>query len=211
MPPIQLIGRRSSLFTRMALIFAEALRVPYELLPIHDMSALGPDVYAGNPALKLPSLRRGESVLFGTLNICRAIAEGCDASNEIVWPETLRDDLSRNAQELVWHCMSAQVQLVMGMVLGQLPGDNVFFVKARKSMENSLAWLDSRLADTLDVLPRRSLSVYEVSLFCLIEHLSWRNTMNVASFKTLAAFAEDYGTMPAAQCTRYRFDPPPPN
>jgi glutathione S-transferase len=73
MSPLQIIGRRSSLFTRMPLVFAEELRVPYELVPVYDMTALGPEVYAGNPALKLPILRQEGRVLFGSQNICRAL------------------------------------------------------------------------------------------------------------------------------------------
>ena len=211
MPPLQIIGRRSSLFTRVTLIVAETLRVPYELIPIYEMTVLEADVYAGNPALKLPSLRRGDSVLFGTLNICRALAESAGAVDEIVWPEQLRDDLSRNAQELVWHCMSAQVQLIMGTLVGRLPADNVFFVKTRTGIDNALAWLDSNLTRTLEALSvRRALSIYEASLFCLIEHLSWRNTVSVVAFESLAKFAQDYGAMPAAQRTQYRFDTAPP-
>jgi glutathione S-transferase len=91
MSTMQIVGRRSSLFTRMPLIFAEQLAVPFELVPIHDMTALGPEVYAGNPALKLPILRNGDRVLFGAHNICRAIAERAIKPVPIVWPEQLRD------------------------------------------------------------------------------------------------------------------------
>ena len=100
---IQIVGRRSSLFTRMPLIFAGELGVPFDFVPIYDMTELGPDVYAGNPALKLPILRANGSVLFGAQNICRALAERASKPARIVWPEALSDDLSRNAQELVWH------------------------------------------------------------------------------------------------------------
>lgn len=210
MSHIQIVGRRSSLFTRMPLIIAEELRVAYELVPIYDMTDLGREVYAGNPALKLPILRRGETVLFGALNICRAIAEGAAGTPNIIWPEQLRDDLSRNGQELVWHCMSAQVQLVMGTLVGKLPADNVFFVKTRTGIESSLQWLDTHLAQTLTLLPReRDVSVYEVSLFCLIEHLEWRRTMTVEMPAALREFARTFAAKPAAQRTAYAFDTPP--
>ena len=48
---MQIVGRRSSLFTRMPLIFAEELRVTYELVPIYDMKDLNPETYGGHPAL----------------------------------------------------------------------------------------------------------------------------------------------------------------
>jgi glutathione S-transferase len=207
---MQIVGRSSSLFTRMPLIFAAELAVPYDLVPIHDMTELGPEVYAGNPALKLPILRTADAVLFGTQNICRAIAERAGKRVKIVWPEELRDDLSRNAQELVWHCMATQVQLIMGTVVGKLPADNVYFAKARTGLENSLRWLDANLAAALSALPTpRDLSVFEVSLFCLIDHLAFRATVPVEPYPSLLSFTKEFAKKPSAQRTVYRFDTPP--
>lgn len=124
---LTIIGRSSSHFTRVALMTAHELGVGIELVPIHDMARLEATHYAGNPALKLPTLRRADgSLLFGAENICRAIAELAAAQKTgstppIVWPEDLRSDVSRNAQELVWHAMAAQVQLIVGTFLGKLP------------------------------------------------------------------------------------------
>jgi len=209
MSRLQIIGRRSSLFTRMPLVFAEELSVPYELVPIHDMTATGPEAYAGNPALKLPILRAGGSVLFGAQNICRAIADRAAASQRIVWPEALRDDVSRNAQELVWHGAATQVQIVMGTIVNKLPADNLYFGKARASLEGSLGWLDSNLAAALRALPPRDLSLFEVSLFCLIEHLAFRATLTVEPYASLVGFVVEFAKRPSAQRTAYRFDAPP--
>jgi len=209
---MQLVGRRSSVFTRVPLVFAEQLGVTYEFQPIKDMTETAPAAYAGNPALKLPILRLDGGVVFGAQNICRAITEraiaaGNTAAAAVVWPEALRDPLSRNAQELVWHCMTAQVQLVMGTVLGKLPSDNMFFVKARFGLEASLAWLDANLAPALQRLPAaRGLSLFEVSLFCLVEHLAFRPTVPMTAYGELTAFSAHYGQCEAARRTAYRFD-----
>ncbi len=96
---VRIIGRRSSLFTRVALMFAEELGISYELEPIYDMTAADSSAYGANPALKLPNLRRGES---------------------------------------------------------------------------SLHWLDQHAKQVLDSLPAHDLSLLEVSLFCLLEHLQRR-------------------------------------
>lgn len=208
MDAIQIIGRSSSLFTRMPLIFAEELGIRYELVPIYDMTETDPQVYAGNPALRLPSLRRGESVLFGTQNICRALAELSAAPLRIVWPEDLRDDQSRNAQELVWHAMGAQVQLVFGTIIGKLPADNVYFAKARAGFEGSLRWLDRYAAEILGGLPPRDFSLFEVSLFCLVDHLAFRGTLPVEPYPSLVRFSEEFAARPSAQRTVYRFDAP---
>jgi glutathione S-transferase len=210
MSALQIVGRSSSLFTRLPLIFADELGVTCELVPIYDMSALGPEAYAGNPALKLPILRANGSVLFGALNICRALAEHASRPVRIVWPEDLRDDLSRNAQELVWHGMAAQVQLTMGTLIGKLPAENVFFAKTRAGLEGALQWLDANSANAASALPTpRDLSVFEVSLFCLIEHLPFRGTVAIERYPSLVRFAQEFAQRPSAQRTSYRFDSPP--
>lgn len=211
MSTLQIVGRSSSLFTRLPLIFAEELAVPYELVPIYDMTALGPEVYAGNPALKLPILRMQDSVLFGALNICRAIDERAERPARVVWPEEQRSTLSRNAQELVWHAMAAQVQLVMGVQVGKLPADNVYFTKTRAGLEGSLQWLDAHVTNVIaELLTPRGLSVFEASLFCLIDHLVFRKTLSIESYPALVRFTQGFAERPSAQKTVYRFDTPPP-
>jgi glutathione S-transferase len=205
---VRIIGRSSSLFTRVTLMFAEELGVRYQLEPIYDMTATDPAVYGGNPALKLPSLRRGESLLFGAHNICLALAELKGTASGILWPEDLRDDLSRNAQELVWHAMGAQVQLVFGTLVAKLPADNVYFAKGRAGLENSLRWLDRHATQILDSLPAHDISLFEVSLFCLVEHLVFRDTLPVAPYPALVRFSERFAARPSAQRTLYRFDAP---
>jgi glutathione S-transferase len=205
---VRIIGRSSSLFTRMPLIFAEELGIRYQLDPIPDMTAIDPRVYGGSPALKLPILRRGQSLLFGAQNICRALAEMSTTSLRVVWPEELCDDLTRNAQELVWHAMGAQVQLVFGTLIGKLPPDNIYFAKGRAGFEGSLLWLERQAAEILATLPPRDLSLFEVSLFCLIEHLSFRPTVSIESYPTLIDFSKRFAARPSAQRTAYRFDAP---
>jgi glutathione S-transferase len=210
MDAVQIIGRSSSLFTRVPLIFAEELGIRYELVPVYDMTTTDPQAYGGNPVLKLPSLKRGQSLLFGAQNICRALVELRAAPLRIVWPEDLRDDLSRNAQELVWHAMGAQVQLVLGTLIGKLPADNVYFAKGRAGFEAALLWLDRFAPGVLDALPPRDLSLFETSLFCLIDHLVFRATLPVGPYPALTRFGEQFAHRPSAQRTRYRFDEPAP-
>lgn len=208
--PVQIIGRSSSHFTRVPRVFAHELGVACELVPIHDMTAVDPALYAGNPALKLPTLRRGGSLVFGAENICRALADDAGPGPRIVWPEQLRADVARNAQELVWHAMAAQVQLVFGAVIAGLPADNLYFTKARQGFAGALRWLDDHLAQALAALPSpRDLSLLEVTLFCLVDHLSFRATLPVAPYPALSRFAEEFARRPSAEATRYRFDPPP--
>lgn len=203
---LRLIGRRSSVFTRIPLIFAEHLAVPCEFEPVPDMTVIDAQAYGGNPALKLPILMIDGAPLFGAANLCRAIAERA-GPHRVVWPEALVDATSRNAHELVSHCLAAQVQLVMGTVISRLPADDAFFVKLRTGLEGSLAWLDANLAAVLAPLPpERDLSLFETSLFCLVEHLRFRPTVAIDRHERLVAFATRFGQLPAAARTAYRFD-----
>jgi glutathione S-transferase len=205
--PLQIIGRSSSLFTRVPLVFAHELGLSFELVPIHDMTEVDPAAYAGNPALKLPTLLRGNSRVFGAENICRALVDLADTKKRIVWPEELRQDVARNAQEMVWHAMAAQVQLVFGTIVGKLPSDNVYFAKGRSGFEGALRWLDENVEHALRALPSpRDLSVFEVTLFCLMEHLTFRQTLSVDPYPSLVRFTSHFAMRPSAEHTAYRFD-----
>lgn len=207
---LTLVGRRSSLFTRVPLFLAAALEVPLGFEPVMDMTDQSPAAYGGNPALKLPTLRAGGQLVFGAFNICRRLAAHApDAAlrARITWPEDLRDTIVLNAQEMLAHAMAAQVQHVMGVQVCALPADNAFFAKTRAGLAGALQWLDASLDAVLATLPRhRFLSLFEVSLFCLVEHLAFRRTVPLDAYPRLGRFAAEFGRHPAAQGTTYRFD-----
>lgn len=206
---IQIIGRSSSHFTRVTRIFALELGVEHALAPVFDITSTDSGVFAGNPALKIPTLRRGDALLFGAENICRALAELAPGRKRIVWPEQLGGGLSRNAQELLWHSMAAQVQLAIGTGVAKLPADNVFFVKIRAGFEGALRWLEANLDAALAAMPAsRDLSLFETALFCLVEHLSFRATVSAEPYLKLRAFAARFGERESARRTPYRFDAP---
>jgi len=210
MPPVQLFGRRGSHFTRVTRIFAEELGVRYEIVPIYNMRDQDPTLYASNPALKMPTLRIGDDTVFGTENICRTLADHAGSPAGIVWPEQLHSVEQRNAQELVWHSMAAQVQIVLGTLVGKLPADNIYFQKALTGFVGALGWLDRHVDPVVDSLPpSRKLSLFETTLFCLIEHLHFRQTLPMDGYPALARFAATFATRPSAQRTPYEIDTRP--
>jgi hypothetical protein len=103
------------------------------------------------------------------------------------------------------------VQFAFGIAINKLPADNLYFVKARAGMEGALAWLDSNLSNALDKLPPRDLSFFEVSLFCLVDHLRFRQTVELHPYTALERFTDEFAHRPSAQRTPYRFDVPPPS
>jgi glutathione S-transferase len=201
-----IVGRSSSHFTRLVRVFAEELGVTCGFVPVHDLASLDSRDYAGNPALKLPVLRMGDVAVFGAGNICRTLAELASEPRRVVWPEDLRDVPSRNAQELVWHAMQAQVQLGFGTQIAKLPADSIYFAKAAAGLRNALEWLDERVPSVIDALPPRDISMLEASLFCLIEHLAFRATIPLVPYGQLTAFARVFGERASAQHTPYVFD-----
>ncbi|UGB37161.1 glutathione S-transferase N-terminal domain-containing protein [Frateuria soli] len=203
---VRLVGRSSSHYTRLARLFAEELDIAYAFEPVHDLASRDPVDYAGNPALKLPVLVLPEGPVFGAENICRTLVAGARQPRRILWTEQLPDPRARNAQELVWHGMGAQVQLVFGMQVARLPAENLYFAKAADGFRNALAWLDANLESVLRGLPPRDVSLLEASLFCLLEHLDFRNTLPLAPYRHLAAFAAAWRERPASQRTAYAFD-----
>jgi glutathione S-transferase len=209
-PAIQLYGRSGSHFTRVAMMFAWELGVAVEGVVVRDLATLDPGCYGENPALKIPTLAVGGARLFGTENICRRLVElaGRRGDPRVILGEDLRGDLHRNAQEMVWHAMAAQVQLVVGVRFSKLPTDNVLFAKGRRGLLGALGWLDAHVDDVLATLPAdRALSLLEVSLFCLVEHVAFRPMVPAGDLVRLRGFADAYGARESARRTPYGLDP----
>ena len=215
---LRITGRRSSHFTRVAVIFADELGLQVEFNAIHDLKSFDTSVYGGHPGLKMPTLHLGshestgtgdDNWLAGTDNICRRLAELAGRADDprVVLSHHLASDLLRNAQELVWNAMATQVQLVIGIRFAKLPADSVFFQKATLGMQGSLAWLDARLDALLGELHSpRDVSVFEVSLFCLLEHIVFCRTLPLDEFSNLRAFAATYGQRASSQRTVFRYE-----
>ena len=223
LPPLRLTGRSGSHFTRVVRIVADELAVPLAFDVVHDLLSLDPADFAGHPAMKLPTLHvprpsstGGYSPLFGTENICRKLVESAGRADDprvVLFPSS---DLVRNAQELVWQAMAAQVQLVIGVRIGKLPAESPFFAKMTLGMLGSLAWIDERLPSVRAALGpenSRDLSLFEVTLFCLLEHIAFRPTVLLSGpagprFPSLHAFVQAFATRESAQRTVYAADPP---
>lgn len=211
--PLRLFGRSSSHFTRVAAIVARELGVPYELVVVPDLTSLYPEAYGGHPALRIPTLAIGDARLFGAENVCRRLAAiaGRAGDPRVIFTEHLDSDLARSAQELVWHAMAAQVQIVVGVVYSRLPADALVFAKADAGLRGALGWLDAHVDEVLGLLPApRAVSIVEVTLFCLVEHLAFRPTAPLDPYPRLRAFAASFATRASAKATPFRYDTPPP-
>ena len=205
MDTIELVGRSSSHFTRVVRIFALELAVPHTFRPLFDLTSLDATSYAQNPALKIPILVDEQGPLFGAENICRELVRRATSHGTSV---VMRGDVSArvvaNAEELTLHAMSSGVSVIMAKgAAGEQPAPP----KVLKSLDNTLRYLDESLDDVLAALPQtRTLSFFEVALFCVVTHLPFRRIMDVTPFKRLGKLCESFGERASAVATPYRFD-----
>lgn len=203
-----LFGRSSSHFTRVARIFAIELGVDTQLQVVGDLLSRDPEVYGGNPALKIPTLRTPRGTWFGALNVCRELARMSEGTLLTAFPEDLREPSSANAQELVLQAMATEVGLIMASLTGGggSGSANVSQAKAKDSLTNSLLWLETNAAAALDAQPPRDLGFLEVTLFCLVTHLEFREVVSTEAYPFLRELSRRFGSRRSAHATVYRFD-----
>jgi glutathione S-transferase len=217
---VTLVGRSSSVFTRVARIFAAELAVAYAFRVVPDLLSREPRDYAGNPALRLPVLETGQGAWFGALSICRQLRRLSTRRMAMAWPEDFEQPLLANAQELTLQAMASEVTLIMNQLAGT--GESEHQRKLEDSLIGSLGWLDRNIALAREALARDALhragllggelpgapwlSYFEVTLFCLVTHLEFRSVVPTAGYAQLREFCGDFGERRSALETGYRFD-----
>ena len=203
MSGVEIVGRSSSHFTRLVRIFAHELGVEHSFRPVMDLTSLDLAVYAGNPALKIPTLVTGEGHWFGSENICRELARLADRRADVVLRGDVADRLVANAEELTLQAMTTEVSFIMAKMSG---ADRVP-PKLLQGLENSLQWLDQHVDETLGRLPPgRALGFLDVSLFCLVTHLPFREVLDPSPYARLIAHRDRFGARKGARQTEYRYD-----
>jgi glutathione S-transferase len=206
MTQLTLVGRSSSHFTRVARLFALELAVPHEFRPVFDMAALDAENYAGNPVLKVPILVDEQGSLFGTENICREFVRRSGRAADVVMRGDVSTRVLANAEELTLSAMLAEVTIITSRAPGSTAPPPP---KLLRSIENSLDFLERHLEEVRAALPaNRALSFVEVALFCLLQHLPFREIIAVDAWPRLAAFTQAFGDRETARATVYRFDKP---
>ncbi len=205
---MNLYGRSSSHFARIPRIFAAELGVEIGFHLIRDLMSTYPADYGGHPAMKMPTLVTDAGIWFGSLPICRELAQCSDLNLDIVWPEDLHRPVASNAHELVLTAMSAEVGLLMGKSSG-VAADNAYQAKLQASLLGAMEWLEINWGRAIDTLtPERDLSFLEVSLFCLIEHLEFREVLSLEAYPALRAFRQRFAGRSSARATAFKFDFP---
>jgi len=186
-------------------MFASELQVEHAFRPVFDLNALDPNAYGDNPALKLPVWVDEQGPLFGAENICRELRRRSGVPlNRVLMRGELPSRALANAEELTLHVMSAEVSLIMAKVAGD---GHLAPPKVAPSLHNCLRYLDRELGASLAALPAdRQLSFFEVSLFCVVTHLEFRDVADTSPFRQLQDFCRRFGERASAKATSYRYD-----
>jgi glutathione S-transferase len=203
-PELTIIGRSTSHFTRVTRIFAAEARVDFAFQVVPSLRLSAQADYAGNPALRIPILRTPRAEWFGSLNICRELWRRSQAKPRVIWPEDLAEPLLANAQELVVQAMSTEVTLLMSRLFGESDGPHA--TKLLQSLTNTLGWLEQHADEVIAELPPRHLSYLELTLYCLLRHLPFREVLALDPYPRLSAFCAAYEERPSVRDTVYRVD-----
>ena len=206
--PLTLIGRSSSHYTRIVSIFAAELGVTCAFEPVFDIKSREAQTFGDNPLLRVPSLRTPEGTWFGSLSACRELARRSSSDLPLVWPEDFTQPFGANAQEIVTDAMATGVVIAMARMLGHAD-DTALLAKPFARLAGALEWLEANLDAVLAPLPERRLSFLEVSAFCLLMHLEFRELARLDGRPRLQAFCARFGARPSAERTTYHFDQPP--
>jgi glutathione S-transferase len=202
---LTLIGRHSSHYTRIVSIFAAELGVECAFEPVFDIGSLDAQVFAENPLLRVPSLRTPDGVWFGSLNACRELARRANGTVPLIWPEAHTTPLTANAQEITTDAMVTGVVIVTGRMSG-LADDAPSLAKPFARLRGAVSWLEANLDAALAPLPERRLSFLEVSAFCMLTHLGFRELSSIEDRPRLLAFCQRFGARPSALGSGYYFD-----
>jgi glutathione S-transferase len=202
---LTIVGRSTSHFTRVTRIFAAEAGLGFAFQVVPDLRLSAQDDYAGNPALKVPILRTSRGEWFGSLNICRELWRRACNRPRVIWPEDLDQPLLANAQELVSQAMSTEVTLLMGRFFGE--SDGAHAAKLVQSLTNSIEWLEHHAEEMLAQLPpSRDLAYLELTLYCLMRHLPFRQVLSTDPYTKLNEFCRGYEARPSVTDTPYRVD-----
>jgi glutathione S-transferase len=204
---LTLVGRHSSHYTRIVSIYAAELGVECAFEPVFDLGSTDAHVFGANPLLRVPSLTTPEGTWFGSLNACRELARRATTNVPLIWPEDHTSPLGANAQEITTDAMVTGVVIITGR-LSPLPDDAPSLVKPFARLRGAVAWLEANLDAALAPLPERRLSFLEVSAFCMLTHLGFRQLLSIEDRPRLGAFCRRFGARPSALASDYYFDRP---
>lgn len=138
---LTLYGTPRSHFTRIVRICCLELSLEVQWIDVGNVGDTHP--FGGNPLMQVPVLVDGDRTVWDSHNICLYLVERQGA--DPLGVATL-DWSDRNRVAVIHGVMSAEVRLILAARAGMsLTG--IFFDKARQTIRDGLAWLETHLGE----------------------------------------------------------------
>jgi glutathione S-transferase len=165
MTSLQLIGTPLSHFTRKLRIVLAELGVDFALVRPPGVLAPTPDSYGGNPLMRVPTLRDGDTTLIDSDHIARYLVHKHDPSDRLGVCSQAPVDLNRLA--LANGIMANEVVLLLARRAGLDDIEGVaYFRKLLTGIDQALAQLDRDVA-----IDAPGFDYGDIALICMWQHI----------------------------------------
>jgi glutathione S-transferase len=143
----------------------DAYQSTYEFVDVGNVADQDAAAFGMNPLLQVPVLIDGDAWLTDSDAIAGYVVRCLDADDRYGVQTHVPNDLA--ARAIMNGAMSAEVKLLLAERTGLPTEQFAFFAKARRVMENSLAWLEAQAANFDAAAPGYA----EFHLVCMWEHI----------------------------------------
>jgi glutathione S-transferase len=165
-------------FSRKVRIVVRELGLECEESYVRDLLSADPADFGGNPILRVPVLKDGETWVIESDQIVRYVLETYDAGNDRFGFFSMTP-AQRNALSIVSAIMGAEVELILSRRAGlAAESGGLYFERYRKVIGHGLAWLER---DGASLWPERDPSYLDIALTCMWDHLVHNRLRDEAS------------------------------
>ena len=191
---MQLIGSVPSPYVRRIRIWAQENDCKLELVSLDIFSDQDrPTIASKNPARKIPILVDGDLTLSDSNSILRYLLEKT-GQPKLTWPQ-------EHLLTTINACNDSLVEMVLCKRSGfDTKSDKLFFNLQNERIEQTLSFLNSHLSDE----EFKSCEYLNISLYCLLDWICFRELADFSQHSALVAFHKQYGERQAAIDTNPR-------
>ena len=163
---MQLYGTPLSHFSRKIRILLQELDIQFEFFDIGNVAKNTPNVFCGNPLMKVPILKDNGKIIFDSDNIARYIVN--KYNSEDYFRVYCNDPEYTNTLAVTSGIMGAEVKIILAQRTGM---QDIYqysvFSKAQNVIINGLRWLNEQNS----VLNTENFSYLDISVVCMWDHL----------------------------------------
>ncbi|HET7500169.1 MAG TPA: glutathione S-transferase family protein [Kofleriaceae bacterium] len=167
MASLQLIGTPLSHFTRKIRILLAELGIEHELVRPPGVLAGQPEIYGGNPLMRVPTLIDGDVTLIESDHIALYLVNQHDPADRLGVRSDDVHDLNRRA--VVSGIMANEVVLILARRGGLTDLESVaYFRKLAAAIDHALAWLDHDVE-----LDAARFDYGDIATICMWQHIMY--------------------------------------